>query len=198
MATKNKEKIYKLTLTAVLTALIFVMAFTPIGYLKIGVVSITFLMVPVVIGAIVGGPAVGAVLGAMFGATSFIQCFGMDAFGTTLFGINPVFTFIMCLVPRTLMGLFCGLIYKGFKSKKQYNLGTIITSFCGGFINTVLFVGFLLLLFYNTEYIQSFGNSVIGVISALITVNAVIEWASCTVIGSAVSTALNRAFKNNI
>ena len=34
MAAKNKEKIYKLTLTAVLTALIFVMAFTPIGYLS--------------------------------------------------------------------------------------------------------------------------------------------------------------------
>ncbi|MEE1247368.1 MAG: ECF transporter S component, partial [Acutalibacteraceae bacterium] len=63
--TKNKENIYKLTLTAVLTALIFVMAFTPLGFLKIGVVSITFLMIPVVIGAIIGGPAVGAVLGLM-------------------------------------------------------------------------------------------------------------------------------------
>ena len=62
MAVKNKEKIYKLTLTAVLTALIFVMAFTPLGYLKIGTVSITFLMIPVVIGAIVGGPSVGTVL----------------------------------------------------------------------------------------------------------------------------------------
>ena len=145
MAAKNKEKIYKLTLTAVLTALIFVMAFTPIGYLKIGVVSITFLTIPVIIGAIVGGPVVGLVLGIMFGATSFIQCFGMDAFGTTLFGINPVFTFIMCFIPRALMGLFCGLIYKGFKAKKHVAVGTAVTSFCGGFLNTLLFVGFLLL-----------------------------------------------------
>lgn len=195
MAVKNKEKIYKLTLTAVLTALIFVLAFTPLGYLKIGTVSITFLMIPVVIGAIVGGPSVGTVLGLMFGATSFIQCFGMDAFGTTLFGINPVFTAIMCFVPRILMGLFCGLIYKAFSKKNYLKVGTAVTSFCGGFINTVLFVGFLLLLFYNTDYIQSFGNSVIAVISVLITINAVIEWIACTVIGSAVSIALNKALK---
>ena len=148
MAVKNKEKIYKLTLTAVLTALIFVMAFTPLGYLKIGTVSITFLMIPVVIGAIVGGPSVGTVLGLMFGATSFIQCFGMDTFGTTLFGINPVYTAIMCFVPRILMGLFCGLIYKAFGKKNYIKTGTALTSFCGGFINTVLFVGALLLLFF--------------------------------------------------
>ena len=189
MAVKNKEKIYKLTLTAVLTALIFVMAFTPLGYLKIGTVSITFLMIPVVIGAIVGGPSVGTVLGLMFGATSFIQCFGMDTFGTT------VYTAIMCFVPRILMGLFCGLIYKAFGKKNYIKTGTALTSFCGGFINTVLFVGALLLLFYNSDYIQSFGNSVIAVISVLITFNAVIEWIACTVIGSAVSIALNKALK---
>lgn len=198
MATKNKENIYKLTLTAVLTALIFVMAFTPLGYLKIGVVSITFLSIPVIIGAVIGGPSVGAILGAMFGVTSFIQCFGMDVFGTTLFGISPVFTFILCLVPRTLMGLFCGLIYKGFKTKNHAGVGTAVTSFCGGFLNTLLFVGFLLLLFYNTDYIRNFGNSVIAVISALITTNAIIEWISCTVIGSAVSVALSKALKNRI
>lgn len=197
MATKNKEKIYKLTLTAVLTALIFVLAFTPLGYLKIGVVSITFITIPVVIGAVIGGPSVGAVLGLMFGITSFIQCFGMDAFGTTLFGINPVYTAIMCLVPRILMGLLCGLIYKAFAAKHA-NIGTIVTSFGGGFINTVLFVGFLLLLFYNTDYIQSFGNSVIAVVSVLITINAVVEWIACTVIGSAVSIALSKAMKNRL
>ena len=195
MAVKNKEKIYKLTLTAVLTALIFVMAFTPLGYLKIGTVSITFLMIPVVIGAIVGGPSVGTVLGLMFGATSFIPCIGMDPFGTPLVGINPVDTASMCFVPRILMGLFCGLIYKAFGKKNYIKTGTALTSFCGGFINTVLFVGALLLLFYNSDYIQSFGNSVIAVISVLITFNAVIEWIACTVIGSAVSIALNKALK---
>lgn len=195
MAVKNKEKIYKLTLTAVLTALIFVMAFTPLGYLKIGVVSITFITIPVVIGAIVGGPSVGTVLGLMFGATSFIQCFGTDAFGMALLGESPVYTAIMCFVPRILMGFFCGLIYKAFSKKNYLKAGTAVTSFCGGFINTVLFVGFLILLFYNTPAVQALGTSVIAVITTLVTANAVIEWIACTVIGSAVSIALNKALK---
>lgn len=198
MAVKNKEKIYKLTLTAMLTALIFVMAFTPIGYLKIGAVSITFITIPVVIGAIVGGPSVGTVLGLMFGATSFIQCFGTDAFGMALLGESPVYTAIMCFVPRILMGFFCGLIYKAFSKKNYLKAGTAVTSFCGGFINTVLFVGFLILLFYNTPAVQALGTSVIAVITTLVTANAVIEWIACTVIGSAVSIALNKALKNRI
>ena len=72
---QNKEKIRKMTVTAVLAALIVVLSFTPLGYLKIGVVSITFIMIPVVIGAVMEGPATGALLGLVFGATSFIQCF---------------------------------------------------------------------------------------------------------------------------
>ena len=46
----------------------------------------------VVIGAIILGPTAGAILGGVFGITSFIQCFGISAFGTLLFGINPVLT----------------------------------------------------------------------------------------------------------
>ena len=80
---------------AVVTAIIILMAFTPIGYLKYGPLSITFLQIPVVVGAIVLGPASGAFLGGVFGATSLAQCFGLDAFGTMLFGLNPVGTIIL-------------------------------------------------------------------------------------------------------
>ena len=98
---------------AILTAIIFLMGFTPIGFLHVGAVEITFIMIPVIIGAIVIGPGAGAFLGAMFGLASFIQCFGMSAFGSTLLGIQPVFTFLVCMVPRILMGWLCGLIFRG-------------------------------------------------------------------------------------
>ena len=75
--------------TAILAAILILMAFTPLGYLKVGTISITFLTLPVVIGAILLGPLSGAILGGVFGLTSFAQCFGMDVFGTTLMGINP-------------------------------------------------------------------------------------------------------------
>lgn len=186
----NKAKIQKLAIDAVLSALIVVMAFTPVGYLKIGVVSITFISIPVIIGAILNGPASGAFLGGVFGLTSFIQCFGMDAFGTTLFSINPFFTAVMCFIPRILMGLFCGLIYIGLSRKcKKDIVNFAVTSVSGGILNTVLFVGTLILLFGNSDYLRSFGNSIPAIIGVLVTFNALIEWAACLVIGTAVAKA---------
>ena len=61
--TKTSKKVLLLTQTAILTAIIFLMSFTPIGYLKVGFVEITFLVIPVAVGAILLGPAVGTFLG---------------------------------------------------------------------------------------------------------------------------------------
>ena len=60
----SRQKLVRLVLTALLTALIIVMAFTPLGYLKSGAIEITFIPVPIVIGAVLLGPAGGAFLGA--------------------------------------------------------------------------------------------------------------------------------------
>lgn len=195
---QNKEKIQKLAVISVLTALITVMAFTPVGYLKIGAVSITFISIPVVVGAILEGPAAGAFLGAVFGITSFLQCFGLDPFGTALFSINPFFTAIMCLIPRILMGLFCGLIFRALSRKiKKPVVSFGITSLSGGVLNTVLFVGALILLFGSSDYLRSFGENIPAIIAALVTFNALIEWAVCLVVGTAVSRALTSFMKRS-
>ena len=52
-----------------------VMAFTPLGYFQTMGLSITFLTVPVAVGAIILGPKGGAICGLAFGITSFMQCF---------------------------------------------------------------------------------------------------------------------------
>lgn len=52
----QKLDVKRLTVLAMLAAVIVLMTFTPIGYLKVGAVSITFIMIPVVIGAVVTGP----------------------------------------------------------------------------------------------------------------------------------------------
>ncbi len=185
-----------MVVTAVLAALILVLAFTPLGYLKVGALSITFIMIPVVVGAIIEGPAVGAMLGLVFGLSSFMQCFGMDLFGTTLLGINPFFTCVMCLVPRVLMGFFSGLIFKGLqKVEKSGFVGCLFASLSGAVLNTLLFVGTLLLFFGGSEYIQGFGNNAWEIITALITINAIIEAGVCLVVGTSVSFALVQALK---
>ena len=96
---------------ALMTAIIFIMAFTPLGYFRTPGLSITFLTVPVAVGAIILGPKGGAVCGLVFGITSFIQCFASGGFGAMLLSINPVGAAFTCIVPRVLEGWLCGLIF---------------------------------------------------------------------------------------
>ena len=195
----KKEKIYKLSITAILIAIIAIMAFTPVGYLKIGLLSITFLTVPVIIGAVTNGPLVGAILGLAFGLTSFIQCFGMDAFGTTLMQISAWKTAFMCIVPRVLIGIIGGFVYKGLSKTKapkpvQYALSAITVPL----FNTVFFMSSLVLFFWKTDYIQSvadsFGaQSVMTFLTAMVGVNGIVELVVCTLLGTVILIPLERA-----
>lgn len=103
---------------ALLVAIILLMAFTPIGYIKTAGLEITLIVVPVAVGAVTLGPTAGAILGGVFGITSFIQCFGMSQFGALLLGINPFLTFLVCVPTRILMGWLTGLIYHGLRKQR--------------------------------------------------------------------------------
>jgi uncharacterized membrane protein len=193
--TKNKGKILKLTQMAVLTAVIILMSFTPLGYLKIGAVEFSLLTIPVVIGAMTCGPLSGAVLGGVFGLTSFIQCFGMSPFGSALFGINPVYTFILCMVPRILVGWLAGLIFKAlYRPDGKKVLPFAAASLSGALLNTTLFMIFLIILFGNSDYIMGIRGdlNVLKFAVALVGFNGLIEAGVCLVAGTLIAKALVR------
>ena len=98
---------------AAMIAIIIIMAFTPLGYIKLPGLTITFLTIPVAVGAIILGPVGGLICGLTFGLTSLYQAVtGGSVFTFALFNISPVFTIILTVVPRTLEGLLTGLIFK--------------------------------------------------------------------------------------
>jgi uncharacterized membrane protein len=68
----------KLVILGLMTGILLLMAYTPLGYLNIGPLAITFNVIPVAIAAITLGPAGGAAIGAVFGMTSFLQCIGIS------------------------------------------------------------------------------------------------------------------------
>lgn len=194
----NTRKVSTRTLVelALLTAIIVVMSFTPIGYLKTPIVEITFITIPVVIGAILVGPAAGAFLGGVFGLTSFIQCFGMSQFGAMLLSINPFWTFIICFVPRVLMGWLCGIIFRAMLKcdRTKFKLWAYgVGAFSGAALNTILFVITLVVLFGRTDFILSIGDTLPKLIAAIVGLNGVIEAVVCTIVGAAVAKALSRA-----
>ncbi len=200
---KNTFTTKKFVELALLVAIIIVLAFTPLGYIKTLGLEITLIVVPVTVGAITLGPAAGAVLGLVFGITSFIQCFGMSAFGAALFQINPFTTCIVCIVPRFLMGWCTGLIYRGLCRIRQARKGAIVVaSLMGPLLNTLFFMSALLLFFYQTPMIQdavkSYGTTnVLAFALAFVGINGLVEAVVCFVAGGAVSKALQVALKSS-
>lgn len=195
---KNLSKTMKLTILGLMTGVLLLMAYTPLGYLNIGPLAITFNMIPVAICAITLGPLGGAVAGGVFGLTSFLQCMGIggsSAMGVVLFGINPFLAFVQRFVPRVLTGLFIGWLFWGMRKKTNAYAACAVTGFFAAFFNTVLFMTSLVLLFGNTEYVQGLmgGQNVLLFICTFVGINAVLEMVASTLITGAVGAALIRA-----
>ena len=171
---------------ALLIAIILIMAFTPIGYIKTFGLEITLIVVPVAVGAVVLGPAAGAILGGVFGLTSFIQCFGMSAFGAMLLSINPAGTFVVCFVTRLVMGWLTGLIAQGLKKVKALKGASVfIANLCCPLLNTLLFIQGLA---KNMKVANPF-----AFVIAFVGVNGLVEAAACFVVGSAITKALQHS-----
>ena len=192
----NKEKTTKIVLLGLLTAILFVMSYTPLGYLRIGGIEITFNVIPVAVAAIALGATGGMTVGAVFGLTSFLQCVqGTSPFGATLLGINPIFTAILCFLPRILAGLISGAVHKPLIKKFGKKVPCFVTGFLSAFLNTLLFMTVLILLFGQTDYIMGMrgGANLIAFVCAFVGINAVFEMLASTLITGAVGTALYKA-----
>lgn len=192
----NKEKTTRLVLLGLLSAILFVMSYTPLGYLKIFGIEITFNVIPVAIAAIALGTSGGATVGAVFGLTSFLQCIqGTSLFGATLLGINPVFTAILCFLPRILSGLVSGALHKPLTNKLGKKIPCFITGFASAFLNTLFFMTVLILLFGKTDYIAGMrgGANILVFICTFVGINAVFEMLASTLISGAVGNALYKA-----
>ena len=188
----------QLTILGLMSGILFLMAYTPLGYLNIGPLAVTFNVIPVAICAVVLGPTGGAVAGAVFGLTSFLQAMGIggtSALGAALFQINPFLSAVQCFVPRILDGLLIGFIYRGMRKKTNVYASCAVTGFFSAFLNTLFFMTALVVMFGNTEVIQNLmgGRNVIIGCCMMVGVNAISEMVSSTIITAAVGTALSKA-----
>ena len=82
---------------------------------------------------------------------------GGSVFTFALFNLNPVFTIILTIVPRTLEGLLTGLIFKALHNiKSVQKISYYVASLCCPLLNTLLFMSTLVALFYRTDFIQTY------------------------------------------
>ena len=195
---KTKFGTKELVLLGLLAAIVMIFSFTPYGTFAIGPLSITLNIIPIAIAAIALGPIGGLIIGSLFGLLSFLQCYGvgvLSGMGAILVDINPFLAFVQRFVPRALDGLLVGFIFKGVSKISNNSVGSFVTGFFSAFLNTLLFMTALLLLFGNTDYVQGLrgGKSALLFIVTFVGVNAVVEMVVSTLLSGLIGSALSAA-----
>ena len=190
----TNSKTLRLSRLALFAALILLLNYTPLGYIHLFALEITLIVIPVTVGAMLLGPADGAVLGGIFGLTSFATCFGSSQFGAMLLSINPIATFITCVVARVLAGFLTGVVFQALhRFERTRGLSYAIGGLLGPVFNTLFFMGSILLFFWNTDYIQAMAAGMgtanpLVFVALFVGINAVFE----TAVSFLVSAALCR------
>ncbi|MGI6169846.1 MAG: ECF transporter S component, partial [Christensenellales bacterium] len=180
------RKTRMMTFNALLMGLMFIMTFTPIGYITVGAIQITLMCLPVIIGTLVLGLKSGVFLGFIFGVTSLITAIitpvGLTGF---LFAHWPYLTIIPIFIPRLLIPVVTHFVYRaisGGREKRQV-LSMSTAAIAGSLTNTVLFIGLLIVMFTQplTEFLGSSPQGVFVLLSTVAVTNGLPEAAAAAI-----------------
>ena len=177
---------------ALLAAIEVVMKLMGLGSVPVGPLYMSFLTVPIAVGAMTMGP----ILGGVFGLVSMKDAItGVSAMTSVFFQISPINTFVLCVVMRVLMGWCVGLLFRVLRRvdhKKSWSY--FVGAMSAPLLNTIFFMGYIVLVFYKTDYIQERVASLgvanpLSFVIALVGVQGLIE----IIVGCAVGGVLARA-----
>ncbi len=167
---KNVKKMVGVSLlVAVIVVLQLVGTLLPI---KLGPVSVSLVLVPIVIGSAVYGPGAGAILGAAFGVVANICCInGMDGGGHMVFQASPMLCILVVMVKGILCGTASGWIYRLLSGKNSYAAMLAAAILCPT-VNTGVFLIGMKLFFMEVLQIWAGGSNVAGyVLTGIILIN---------------------------
>jgi len=139
----------KIVIAGVLGAITIILGFTHWGFIPWGLASFSIMQVPTIIGAILEGPIVGAVIGLIFGLFSMFQASAAPTGPLDPLFVNP----LLSVLPRILIGPVAWLVWNSLK--KWPVVGMIASGIAGSLTNTVLVLGMLGLMFGKTAQVIS-------------------------------------------
>ncbi len=161
----------KLVGISLLTAIVVVLQLISLG-MRFGMFSITFVLIPIVVGSALYGWKTGAWLGFVFGVVVVITDAG------AFLVVNVIGTIITCLLKGALAGTAAGLIYKALH-KKNETLAVIVAAVTTPIVNTGVFLLGCCVFFLDTvsEWAAGFGYENVGayMILGLVGINFLIE-----------------------
>ena len=183
---KNFFSARNIAYLAVLLALVIVLQVFS-GYFKIGTTSLSFVLVPIVLGGMILGVAGGAVLGFAFGLVVIFDALGgLDPFTLVLLSSDPascVLTVILCLAKGTAAGVGSAMLFKFLYNKNKY-AATFAASAAAPILNTGIFalgalcMGGTLEQTFNSLGVDVSGRSIVYIVFVLcIGINFFVEFA---------------------
>lgn len=200
----HRERTTRLVLDAMLVAILLVLQLTPLGYIPIPGFNPTTMHIPVIVGAILLGPADGAFLGLVFGITSIIQATVQVPLTGFLF--SPFVPFgsyksaLIAIVPRVLLGLVAAWVYRTLRHVDRSGVAaTAVAAVAASLTNTVLVLGGVYVLMRG-EYIRQLkvpAAAVAKVLGGVVLTSGLAEAAVAAVIGTAVVQAVLAVRKRN-
>ncbi|MBQ1632689.1 MAG: ECF transporter S component [Clostridia bacterium] len=200
--TKKRVNTRYITELGLFIGVILLMKLTGLSSIPVGPLVMTFTMIPIAVGAMLLGPLAGTILGAFYGLLSLYDAItGKSLMTAAFFAVSPFMTVLLCIGTRALVGYLTGLLFRVFQKLDRHRIWSY---FAGGLLapmlNTILFMGFIVLFFYQTQYVQNLAANKGAVnplmfIVLVVGVQGLIEWATGLVIGGAVAKGVAVALK---
>ena len=194
---KKSNNLYKLVLTAVLSALIIVMTVVPMtGYISYGgILEITTLHIVVIIGAVFLGWKCGGILGFVWGASCVIRALAMSGNPAFLPFVNPM----VSLVPRVIVGLVAGFVSEGLvKLISKPVIVTAVAAAAATLTNTLLVLSMYYVFGGMINSVSAVFELFKTIILTIVSLNGGIELVAAIVIAPAAYKALWAAFGKKI
>ena len=170
----DRNKTVRLATTGILTAIVVVFQFIGAS-LKFGTFSVSLVLIPIVIGAALGGKYVSTWLGFVFGVVVLLSG---DA--AAFLPINPIGTIITVIVKGALAGFVGGIAFELLKKINTY-FAVIVSAILVPLTNTGIFLIGCRLFFFDTikEWAIGFGfeNAFTYMIVGLVGINFLFELA---------------------
>jgi uncharacterized membrane protein len=139
----SQDRTRKIVITGALGAISCLLGITHWGFIPwFGGISLTIMHIPVIIGAVLEGPFVGAMIGLIFGIFSMIQAAVAPTAPSDVWFTNP----LLAVLPRLFIGPVAWLIWSALK---RWQIPALIASgIAGSLTNTFLVLGMIGVLGY--------------------------------------------------
>ena len=188
---------------ALTTAIVVLLANTPLGYIPLPITKATTVHIPVMLGAIVFGPLAGAILGGAMGICSIISntitpsltSFAFSPFMSTTGLSGAVKALWISVGCRILIGLVAGWLWIILKKcRVRQAIALPVVGFVGSMTNTICVMSSIYLLL-GQQYAEARNvamEALMGLIVGTVTINGIPEALAAMVLVTAIGLALLR------